>query len=136
MTGLLAGAALVDITPAGGGLMDGYGGRSTPSQGVHDPLFARALVLADGDGARCAIVSCDLLGVHPWVAAQVRRRAGEAAGIAPEGVLVAATHNHAGPYGLRGGMFSRLDEGLAGGLVEAIAGAIATAWEQRRPASL
>ncbi len=48
---LLAGAAAVDITPPVGGLMDGYGARSQPSQGVHDPLFTRALVMDYGGGA-------------------------------------------------------------------------------------
>jgi len=64
VTALLAGAATADITPEPGGLMDGYGGRMQGSQGVHDPLFARAVVLEDGDTV-CAIVVCDLLGYTP-----------------------------------------------------------------------
>ena len=109
MTSLRAGAAVADITPPAGGLMDGYGGRFEGSKGVHDPLMARVVVLEQGgDGAsstptRIAIVSCDLLGMHRDVAARVRERAA-AHGIAPEGVVAAATHSHAGPHGLRGGI--------------------------------
>lgn len=136
MGSLRAGAAVADITPPAGVLMDGYGNRTTPSQGVHDPLVARVLALDYGPEGRCAIVSCDLLGMHPEVTAEVRRRASESAGIPAEGVLVAATHNHAGPYGLRGGMFSRLDGALAGRFVDQVAGAIVQAWERRRSASL
>jgi len=137
MSPLRAGAAVVDITAPVGGLMDGYGARRQPSQGVHDPLMARALVLDYGaEGEQCAIVSCDLLGMHPWVVAEVRRSAAEGAGIPPDHVIVAATHNHAGPAGLRGGMFSRLDEEQAGSLAEKLAGAILAARAQRRPAVL
>lgn len=132
---LLAGAATIDITPPVGGLMDGYGNRSQPSQGVHDPLFARVLVLDDGENA-CAIAGCDLLGMHTQITAGVRERTEKTTGIAPDATLVAATHSHAGPYGLRGGMFSQLNETLAAGLVDKISAAIAEAYESRRPATL
>ena len=71
---LRAGAATVDITPHAVVVMDGYGARREPSRGVHDPLFARALVL-EPDGERFAIVSCDLLGVHASITSEVRRLA-------------------------------------------------------------
>ena len=134
MTSLRAGAAVADITPPVGGLMDGYGGRFEGSKGAHDPLMARVVVLEQG-GTRIAIVSCDLLGMHRDVAARVRERAA-AHGIAPEGVVMAATHSHAGPHGLRGGMFSSLNEELATALVEKVSGAIAEAASALRPATL
>jgi neutral ceramidase len=135
MMDLRAGVASTDITPPPGGMMDGYGSRLTPSQGVHDPLFARALVLDYGDAA-CAIVGCDLLGVHPWLTAELRRRAGKSLGIAEDAVLLAATHDHAGPVGLRAGMFSRLDEALAEATVAKIISAVERAWAARRPVML
>jgi neutral ceramidase len=149
MTTLRAGAASADITPPPGGMMDGYGSRLTPSQGVHDPLFARVLVLDDGEpiptahpealegrATSAVIVGCDLLGVHPWLAAELRRRVRESLGIAAEAVLLAATHNHASPVGLRAGMFSRLDEALAETTVAKIVAAVEQAWESRRPVTL
>ncbi len=156
MTSLRAGAASADITPPPGGMMDGYGNRLTPSQGVHDPLFARVLALdysdysattdrpspasrARGKGVRanaCVIVGCDLLGVHPWLTAELRRRVRESLGIAEDAVLLAATHDHAGPIGLRAGMFSRLDEALAEATVAAIVAAVERAWAARRPVTL
>jgi len=134
VTAFRAGAAVADITPPTGALMDGYGGRFQGSQGVHDPLMARVAVLEQGD-TRVALVSCDLLGMHREVTARLRERAGEH-GIPPEGVAITATHNHAGPYGLRGGMFSRLDEDLAATFVERVAGAIAEAASQLSPATM
>jgi hypothetical protein len=139
---LRAGVASADITPPPGGMMDGYGSRLTPSQGLHDPLFARVLVLDYSahpealEGRACVIVGCDLLGVHPWLTAELRRRVRESLGIAEDAVLLAATHDHAGPVGLRAGMFSRLDEALAEITVAKIASAIERAWAARRPVTL
>src|SRR5579885_3314102 len=57
---LRAGVARVEITPAALLPMYGYANRKCgPANGVHDPLYAKALVLATGD-ARLAIVTLDL----------------------------------------------------------------------------
>ena len=140
---LRAGAATVDLTPPAGGLMDGYGARREPSAGVHDQLFARVLVLESDEGtprgaptARWAIVSCDLLGMHASITGEVRHLAEKRVGVASENMLVCATHNHAGPAGLRGGMFSRLDETLAAMLVERIISALEEAAGTLRSAVL
>src|SRR5437016_2282808 len=80
--GLRAGAARTDITPPIGYPMWGYAARhDAPSQGVHDPLRARALVLEAG-GKRIALVSLDL-GRAPTrqSTAAVRARVKAAAGI-------------------------------------------------------
>lgn len=135
MREFMAGAATADITPPAGVLMDGYGGRTQPSRGVHDDLMARVLVF-EQDDQTAVIVSCDLLGMHPSIASEVRARAAEAHGIRPDGVLVAATHNHAAPVGLRAGMFAQLDEPLAEALVSKVCDAIGRAWDARRPASI
>ncbi|MBI1885134.1 MAG: neutral/alkaline non-lysosomal ceramidase N-terminal domain-containing protein [Chloroflexi bacterium] len=135
MPRLKAGAAVVDITPPVGARMDGYGTRIQPSEGVHDPIFARVLVLDDGD-TRLVIVGADLLGVHPQWVEWVRQEVNDIADIPPEHVLVAATHNHAGPAGLRRGLFSRLDETLARNTADKIVGAIGEAYGGRRRATL
>jgi Neutral/alkaline non-lysosomal ceramidase, N-terminal len=132
---LLAGAASVDITPAGAVRMDGYGARREPSAGDHDPLLARAIVL-ENEGERAAMVSCDLLGMHAEITSEVRHLAEKRAGIAGDALVVCATHNHAGPAGLRGGMFSQLDDTLAGTLVQRIVGALEEATGSLRAASL
>jgi hypothetical protein len=135
MSGFRAGAAVADITPQVGGRMDGYGGRSQGSEGVRDPLMARVVVLEDGR-MRAAVVSCDLLGIHPSITERVRAWASTNAGIGPDGLILAATHNHAGPVGLRAGMFGGLDEDAAETLVTRVCGAIREAEQGLRPASL
>src|SRR6266540_499768 len=93
---LRAGSASADVTPPVGVRMDGYGGRFSPSEGVHDPLFARALVLDYGNES-AAIVVLDLLGVHPWLTSELRRRAHQALGIPDDAIVLSATHDHAAP---------------------------------------
>jgi hypothetical protein len=93
---LQAGAAKVDITPPTGYAMWGYGARhDTPCVGVHDPLLARALVLAVGP-TRIALVSLDL-GRAPvrQSTAAIRQRVKESAGITH--IFLVASHTHHGP---------------------------------------
>jgi len=93
---LLAGAAKVDISPQAGIQIAGDIGRRRPCTGVAEPIYARALVLAQGE-ARFCILSMDVLAIdNPW-ADEIRRRAHEAYGLAPETVLIHITQNHASP---------------------------------------
>lgn len=91
---LLAGAAKVDITPAGAVYMGGTKVLRT-SQGVHDPLWARALALRRGP-LTVVILSADLVGLHNHHVQQVRERL-EWSRLPHAAVLVTTTHNHAGP---------------------------------------
>jgi len=91
---LLAGFAAVDITPQLGGTkpiyMAGYGlGRKATS--VHDPLYARTVVLVSGD-ERIAIASVDLVGLQYPAVKAIRAKLPEF-----RYVLVSSTHNHEGP---------------------------------------
>ena len=128
---LTAGAAEVVITPPVGTLLDGYGGREGGAVGVHDDLHARAVVIDDGD-TRAAIVGCDLIGVDRRLVAAARERASAATGIPPANIMIAATHTHAGPAGLR----REMDEALTDVMARTIAGAIIEADGRRRPAVL
>ena len=73
--------------------------RAHPSEGVHDPLFARALVLSDSDDIReaCAIVSVDVAELQPQDAGAARQAAEREVGIPAEQIILAATHTHSGP---------------------------------------
>lgn len=128
---LLAGAAQVVITPPVGSWLEGYGGKTSGSLGVHDDLHARALVLDDG-ATQAAIVACDLIGIDRRMTARVRELAAEATGIPGNHLMVAATHTHQGPEVLRAGR----DEGIFDMTSRLIAGAVAAAHRQRRPAIL
>jgi neutral ceramidase len=135
MSELRAGVAAADITPPVGVMMDGYGGRFSPSEAVHDFLSARVLVLDDG-GTSVALIGCDLLGIHPHMTAELRRRTKQAIGISEDAVLLAGTHNHAGPVGLRSGMFSRLDEELMESTIAKIIASLEQAWSSRQAVTI
>jgi hypothetical protein len=80
-------------TPAG---IRGYvGRRQQVSEGVHDPLLATALAV-EADGTAAVLVSIDTLVVTREFTAGLRAAlAGRP--VAPENVLVAASHTHSGP---------------------------------------
>jgi len=91
----MAGAAAVDITPPLGVRMAGYF-EERVARDVHDPLFAKALALDDGDTALVIIV-CDLLGVKRERLDEAKRLIYERTGVPPSNVLICCTHTHTGP---------------------------------------
>lgn len=91
-----AGVARVDITPPVGIPLTGFLNREGPSVGVHDPLYARALVLDDGE-RRVAVVVCDLLALDRRFVASARASIEETTGIPGENIMIATTHTHSGP---------------------------------------
>jgi hypothetical protein len=93
---LRAGAARVDITPSQPVLMAGYGARTEPSAGVHDPISARALVF-EQDGARLALVSIDNCGFYNHTAPPLRDAICQATGLKPSELFLCAIHDHSAP---------------------------------------
>ncbi len=92
---LLVGAAQVDITPPVG-FRTGGGYGEVISTAVDDPLFAKAIVLQQGDQA-AAIVISDLLSVPPDLSHLAREAASNRTRIPIEHIVVAATHDHGSP---------------------------------------
>jgi len=92
---LRIGTAAVDITPRLGTSMAGY---YSPrgADGVHDPLFAKAVVLNDGE-TKLAIVSLDLIKTTHAVVEKARKLIAEQMSLPPDAVMISATHSHTGP---------------------------------------
>jgi len=90
-----AGVAQEKITPKLGGYLGGYW-NTRIARSVKSDLYAKAIVL-ECDGKRMAIVANDLIGMVPEIAAAARKRIAEQCGIAPEAVMICATHTHTGP---------------------------------------
>jgi hypothetical protein len=92
---LRAGLAMVDITPPVGWRM--YGNfREQFAGSVHDRLFAKAIVLEQGN-ERVAIVVCDLCFISRKLSEPVRQRASDLTGIPASKIIICATHTHRGP---------------------------------------
>jgi len=91
---------MVDITPPVGWRRAG-GYREEISTGVHDPLYAKALVFEQGE-ERAALVVCDLCSIGREISDVARRTASERTGIPVANIVISATHTHGGPeyYGV------------------------------------
>lgn len=85
-----------DITPELGIYLTGYGHPDRLGAGVHSPLRATAMVLADGD-VMAAVVSLDWCFITEDLAGIVRTAIQEATGIPAAHVLVCCTHTHSAP---------------------------------------
>jgi len=92
---MAAGVARIDLTPPMeiGASLGGYGERmSRPAEGVHDRVFAKAPVLADGS-RRYALLTADILGFPPtFKQALVQRLAGN--GWRAEEIMLLPSHSH------------------------------------------
>jgi hypothetical protein len=92
---LQAGIAKADITPDPK-MLNWTASAPQPYGSVHDPLFARALVLSDGQ-AKLAIIVWDLLDARDFAVARIRAAINRGTGIPEDHIIISATHNHSGP---------------------------------------
>ena len=102
---LEAGAAKIDITPSADAAlpMSGYADRKQGFRGIHDHIYARAIVL--GDGSRlAAVVAWELIGVPNAVWEDLSGRIARETGIPSEYLLLCAVHDHSAPapFGMYG----------------------------------
>jgi hypothetical protein len=98
---LRAGFASIDITPHARQSLIGYDFRWSElppgNDGVHDPLYARVLVLHDGKSP-AVLVSLDLCVLEIDLARHLRRAVARKIGAAFDRVVVSAIHTHSGPF--------------------------------------
>jgi len=91
---LWAGAAEVKVTPKAKGTF--LIGPMKPSAGVHDDLFARALVIG-GDKPWLAVITLDYLGFDRAYTDRLIRAAAAAANVPAQNVLLNCSHTHSAP---------------------------------------
>lgn len=86
-----------DITPRVGVELQGYGPfLNRHSNGVYDPLFARAMAV-EVKGERAVLVSCDLIGVTRDVCDVAEHMVHQKTGIPVSHILIHAIHSHSSP---------------------------------------
>jgi hypothetical protein len=138
---LKGGFAKVDITPPVGVWLSGYASRNKPSEGISDELYAKALVLDDGQN-KIAIVSADLLWVPLETTNEIRGIVKKKVGIPESNVLVCATHTHFGPKidkirkDWPDAPASKVDKSYVEKLTKKIADSISTAAKNLKPVKL
>ncbi len=143
---LLIGAARTDITPSTPQMMGGYGvfflstKRCRWSTGVHDPLFATAMVFQK-DSDVVAFLSLDLIGLASPDVNDIRNALAARVPIDTKSIVVSSNHTHHGPdtMGLWGTVFpphSGRDETYMAFLKERASQAVIEAFNRRKPARL
>ncbi|HUU60554.1 MAG TPA: hypothetical protein VMZ50_13520, partial [Phycisphaerae bacterium] len=130
---LKAGFAEVDITPPVGIEKIGWK-KKIVSDRVLDPLYARAAVFSSA-GGQVAFVQLDTLSIRWTQVAEIRRGISERFGFPGGCVMVAATHNHAGPAVANVGD-ARRDDAYVAALVEKAVSAFGRALEDSREAQI
>ncbi len=132
-TAFRAGIARVDITPELPVSMVG-GFRDRTATGVHDPLYARCIVLDDGQ-VRLALVTVDNCLVQKPVFDAAKKQIQARTGLSPDRVLSAATHTHTGAT-VTSVFQSDPVPGYADLMAEGIAEAVETALKALEPAQI
>jgi neutral ceramidase len=134
---LRAGFSKVCISPHIGAPLAGFAAREGVSEGIHDDLFARALVLSD-EKTTLALVSVDLLALPSEFVRRVRGEIEIKTGISADAVMIASTHTHAGPVTIT--TFFNPEESVdaryMNRLAEALVESVTTAWRDRFPAKV
>lgn len=93
---LQAGIAKTDITPAIPVKLYGYASRKTYSEGVHDPLTARAVVFGNS-GNKILLVSTDIGSFGSEVFPVFRKAVMDKFGLKESEIFLSAIHSHSSP---------------------------------------
>ena len=123
-----------DITPKVGSNLPGYF-VFRPSEGILDPLYAKAMVF-ESDGECFAFVVCDAVELYRKHTLGIRKLVAEKCDINPENISVSVTHSHtAGPtWTWEDNYFE--DEEYSKMLIERAAEAVCEAYASRKPAKI
>ena len=124
---LSVGFGEADITPDKPVQLHGYY-YDRLSTGVHDPLFARAMAVSDGE-TRAALCVVDLCSLTQDVVRKVRRAVEETCGLSRECLMLSTQHTHTGPDLKR-------ELAYAATLPDAIAQAVQAALDDLKPAAI
>src|SRR5205085_302093 len=98
---LEAGAAKESIVPPFPTTMGGYFDRHETFTRANTPLYVRTLMCRDG-GVTLVLSCLDLIGISNEAVEAAKKRIQAEAGIAPEQVMISATHDHSAPSGFAG----------------------------------
>ncbi|MDA0838453.1 MAG: neutral/alkaline non-lysosomal ceramidase N-terminal domain-containing protein [Planctomycetota bacterium] len=130
-----AAAAKVDITPPIGLWMTGFGARDSAATGIHDPLYAKALVIESASN-RVVLVCLDIIQPSPDIMAQVRFGVEQTTGIPAESLFINSTHTHSGPTTFRFNGMGVYDVTYCDQLSRKIVSAVQMACNDLAPATL
>ena len=128
--GLHLGYAEVNYTPKVGlDMVGNYRGDDYASRGIHDSLYAKAIVAAGREGKKTAIMSVDICNINEEAVQFLREYITSKSDLEPENIMIHATHTHSGPK-------SNLDAPQAKDYLTKAADAVVYANQQLKPTRL
>ena len=109
--------------------------RQEPFLGVNDDLWAKALVIDDGERV-AALIACDMIGFPPApFAAAVRERVATHTAVPGDHVMLSASHTHSSHASIDLSTLD-LEWPWVQELIQSLAGAAIAAWQRRELASI
>ena len=94
---LKLGVSQVNITPDKPVMMGGYSVRKTPSTGVHDEIFTSAFYFS-GQKNDALLITADVNSFSKELIDDLKKSITAKTGITTENIMIAAVHNHGGPF--------------------------------------
>ncbi len=92
-----AGVARVDITPDAPMWIAGYANRDHVAEGKLHELWAKALVLQDGNGKQCVLITLDVCGIPKDLSDRIRDRLKIKNNLSRAQIIINCSHTHSGP---------------------------------------
>jgi len=139
---LEAGWAEHDMTPPVGTPLAGFAGRPNAKRctAIHDPVFARAIVLSDGHDT-VALVGSDLLMTTWNIARKVWAEVAAQTPLTSDTIFFTTSHSHSSPGGFAPGLLPEYSYGKYAPVVEqqiasAMVGAIVDAYRAMKPGQI
>ncbi len=127
---LQLGYAEINYTPRVGlNMVGNYRGDDYASRGIHDSLYAKAIVAEGQDGKKTAVMSVDICNINEEAVAFLRDYIASNSDLEPNDVMIHATHTHSGPE-------SKLEAPEAKEYLSRAADAVVDASKQLRPTRL
>jgi hypothetical protein len=96
MKKMQAGVAIADVTPQKPMFLHGYPHIKRISEGVHDPLYASALVINNGI-TKVGFCTVDVVFIGREITEKVRSRVHRETGMPEQNLMISASHTHSGP---------------------------------------
>lgn len=92
-----AGWSRVRITPEENIWQGGYAMRTSPSEGVFQDIWAKALALEDASGKKAVLVTMDLLAIPLDFSEEVRESIRKKFGLEKDQIILSVSHTHSAP---------------------------------------
>jgi len=90
------GVASVDVTPSSPVRLNGFGGRRKESEGVRQPLWAKAIAVGTTDEDTVVVITVDTLGIPDDMTERLATKL-KSKGIDRSRLAICASHTHSGP---------------------------------------